>query len=84
MVVFGQSGCNRANMVVIEQGGCVSPMLLCSGKMVLLWLYTGKVVLFGQSGCIRSKWMYSGVSGCLRERWLYSDKLVELDQKRLY
>ena len=34
------------------------------------------MVLFGQSGFIRSKWMYSGVSGCLRERWLYSGKMV--------
>ena len=81
MVVFGQSGCTRAKMVVIEQGGCVSPMLLCSGKMVLLWLYTGKVVLFGQSVCIRSKWMSSGVSGCLRKRWLYSGKVVVFVKK---
>ena len=49
------------------------------------WLYSGKVVVFGQSccfrgksGCIRAKWLYLakvvvfGQSGCIRQKWLYS------------
>ena len=39
VVVFGQSGCIRANVVVL-------------GKK---WLYSGKVVVFGKSCCIRVK-----------------------------
>ena len=37
-------------------------------------LYSGKVVVIGQSGCIRAKvvvfgqkWLYSGKSGCIRQ-----------------
>ena len=39
MVVIGQHGCNRTKVVVF-------------GKKLL---HSGKVVLFGQSGCIRAK-----------------------------
>ena len=49
MVVFRQSGCNREK-------------LLFSDKVVVSWqewLYSGKVVVFGKSGCIRAKWLYS-------------------------
>ena len=56
MVVFGQNwlysgrnGCIREKMVVFEQ------KLLCSGK----------VAVFGQSGC---NWV----------KWLYSDKVIVL------
>ena len=52
------------------------------------WLYSGKVDVFGQSGCIRiktccsrAKWLYSDKTGCIREKalvfgkkWLYSAK----------
>ena len=40
-------------------------------------LYSGKVVVIGQNGCIRAKvvifgkkWLYSGKSGCIRQKWL--------------
>ena len=39
------------------------------------WLYSRKVVLFGQSNCIyeemlvfAQKWLYSGKSGCIRAK----------------
>ena len=59
MVVFGQSGCVRAKVVVIGQR----------------WLYSGKnccirakVVVFGQSGCICAKVVL------IEKKWLFSDK----------
>ena len=49
--------------------------------------FRAKVVVFGQGGCIRARWLYSGKvvvfgqSGCVREKvvvigqeWLYSEK----------
>ena len=40
-----------------------------------MWLNSGKVVVFWQSGCIRAKvvifgqkWLYSGKSGCIRAK----------------
>ena len=47
MVVFGQSGCIRAEVVVLVQKGCIWAM----------WMYFRKVVVFGE------KWLYSGKSG---------------------
>ena len=49
--------------------------------MVLLgqkWLYSGKVVLFGQSGCIRAKEV------ALVQKWFKSGKVVVFGQKLLY
>ena len=50
----GKIGYIRAKVVVFEQN----------------WLYSDKVVVFGESGCIRAKevvfgqkWLYSGKSG---------------------
>ena len=47
------------------------------------WLYSGKVVVDGQSGCIRGRWMYLRKSGSNRkkvvvvgQKWLYSGKVV--------
>ena len=34
------------------------------GKVVVF----GQKWLFGQSGCIRAKWLYSGKSGCIRAK----------------
>ena len=48
------------------------------------WLFSGKLVVFGQSGCIRAKvldfwqkWLYWDV-------WLYAEKVVVYGQKLLY
>ena len=65
MVVYGHCGCILAKIVVFGQFG-FNPSN---------WLYSGKVVEFGQkwllsgkSGCIRDK------SGCIRGNWLFSVK----------
>ena len=58
------------------------------------WFYSGKsgyirgkVVVFGQIGCIRQKWLQSGKTGSIREKvvlfgqeWLYSGKVVVFGQ----
>ena len=44
---------------------------LYSGKscfILAMWLFSGKVVVFGESGCIRAKWLYSGKSGSIQEK----------------
>ena len=38
--------------------------------------YLEKVVVFRQSGCIRTKVVVFGPSGCIRAKWLYSAKVV--------
>ena len=52
------------------------------------WLYSGKLVLFGQSVCIRAKalsyrqkWFYSGICGFIRAMGFYSGKVVVFGQK---
>ena len=57
----GKSGCIRANDVVLEQE----------------WLYSVKVVVFGQRGIIPQ-------SGCVRAKSLFSGKVVVFAQKLLY
>ena len=73
MVVFDQSGCLQAIVVVFGQ-----KWLYCgqSGCMLAKWLYLGK------SSCIRAKWLYLGKSGCIQAKWLYLG-VVELGQKWL-
>ena len=51
------------------------------GNILAKWLYSGKVVVYGQSGCIRAKvdvfgqkWLYFGKSSCIREKKFYSGK----------
>ena len=53
VVVFGQSGCIRAKVVVVGQNLLYSNKSGCNGA---------KVVVFGQ------KWLYSGKSGCIRAK----------------
>ena len=78
-------------MIVIEQ------KCLCLCKYVVFgrkWLYSGKVVVFGQGCCIRARLLYSGKvvvsgkGGCIRskvvvfgQKWLYSGKVVVFGQK---
>ena len=64
VVVFRQSGCNRAKSLLFGQK----------------WLYSGRVVVFGQkmvvfrqSGCIRAKMVVFG------QKWLYSGKVVAFE-----
>ena len=53
-------------------------------------LYSGKVVVFGQSGFVRAKWFYSGKmvlfgqSCCDREGRLFWGKVFVIGQELLY
>ena len=38
------------------------------------------MVVFGESGCIRAKWLYSDKSGCIQAKWLISAKVVVFGQ----
>ena len=71
-------------MVVLDQGGGFGSKVVVFGHM---WLCLGKsgcirakVVVFVQSGCLRSKWLLRGKvvvfghSGCIQARWLYLGK----------
>ena len=60
MVVVGQSGCIRANVVVFGQK----------------WLYSAKDVVFGQIGCIRAETYFSGSVVVYGQKWLNSQKSV--------
>ena len=51
-------------MVVFGKRGCIRAK----------WLYSGKVVVFGQSGCTRETAVVFEQSGCIRVKWLYSVK----------
>ena len=58
-----------------------------SGFNLAKWLYSRKVVVFGQSGCIRAKVVVLGQSGCIRAKvvligqmWFYSGKVVVFGQ----
>ena len=48
----GKSGCSRANVVLIR----------------LMLLFSGKEVVFGQRGCIRAMWFYSGKRGFIHSK----------------
>ena len=39
------------------------------------WLYSGKI------GCIRAKMVVFGQSGCIRIKWSYSGKVLVFGQK---
>ena len=56
-------------------------MWLYSGKVVVFgqnWLFSGKVVVFGKNCCIRAKWLYLGESGCIWENGCIRTILVYL------
>ena len=61
-------------MVVFGQNYCIPAN----------WLFLVKVVLFGKSGCIRAKMLYSNKSGCIRKKLLYSGKSGIIRLKWLY
>ena len=58
-------------MVVFGQSGCVWEE----------WLYSGKVVVFGQKGLFSGKMVVFGQSGCIWEEWLCSGKVVVFGRK---
>ena len=70
LLCSGKRGYTRANLVVFVQGGCIWAK----------WLFSCKVVLFGQGGCNRGKvnvlvqkWLYLPKC-CYRAEWLHSVK----------
>ena len=100
MVVFGQSDCIRAEVVVFllkwlysgkvdifGQGGCIRTKVVVFGQNCCV---RAKVVLFWQSGCIWEKVVILGHSGCIRAKWFYraewliSGKVIVFGQKWLY
>ena len=45
------------------------------------WLYSDKMVVFGQTGCIWARWLYLGKSGCYRVKVaVFGIKVVVLGQ----
>ena len=68
MLNSGKSGCIRAKVVVFGQKWLYSDEYLCiwakwlysdkSGFIWAKWFYCGKVVVFGQNGCIRAKCLF--------------------------
>ena len=58
MVVFGQKWLHSGK----------------SGFIQAKLLYSDKVVVFGQIGCIRAKWWYSVMVVVFGQKWLYSGK----------
>ena len=68
MVVFGKSGSILAKVVVFGQGSCIRAKWLYLGRVVVfehMWLYLDKVFVFGQ------KLLYFGKSCYIRSRWWY-------------
>ena len=49
-------------MVVFEQSGCVPAKVVLFGQK---WLYSVKVVVFGQIGCIRQNGCFRAINGCI-------------------
>ena len=59
--MFGQGGCILAKVVVMDQKW---------GICAKVGVFGTKVVVFGQSGCIRARWFYSGEVVVLGQKWL--------------
>ena len=78
---MGKSGCIRTKVVVFGQKWLYSGK---SGCIRSNWLYSDKVVAFGQGGCIWAKVVVFGKNGCIRAKWLYFGKVVVFGQKMLY
>ena len=74
-------------MVVYGQIGCIRAKCLYSCKVVELGqklFDSGKVVVFGQNGCIWAKVVVFVQSGCPRAKWLYLGKVVAFRQTLFY
>ena len=55
MVVFGLSVCIRPELLNSGKSGCNRAKMDVFGQKRL---FSDKVVVFWQSGCIRAKWLY--------------------------
>ena len=92
MVVFGQSSCIQAEVVVFVQKGLYSRKVFFIRAKVGVLVQSGciraKEVVIGESGCIRAKVVVFGKIGCSRgklialgQEWLYSERVVVFEQK---
>ena len=52
-------------MVLLVQSGCIWVKVVVFGQK---WLNSGKLVVSGQIGCVRERWLYLGKSGCYRAK----------------
>ena len=60
-VVFDMIGCIRAKLVLFGQIGCIPEIGCIWAKLVVFvqnWLYSIKLVAFGQNLCIRANWVF--------------------------
>ena len=48
------------------------------------WFYSDNVVVFGQSGSLREKWMYWDKSGCIRAKMVVFGQSGRIREKWLY
>ena len=60
MFVYEKKCHHLDEVVAFEHSACIGVKCLYSGKSCSIrayWLYYGKMVLFGQDGSIRAKWL---------------------------
>ena len=57
MVVFGKAVIFRQKWLYLVKSGCILINVVVLGQKDF---YSGKVVVFGQRGSVRAKWLYSG------------------------
>ena len=61
----GKSGYDQPKVVVFKQSGCIQAVVVAFGQGGFIrenWLYSCKMVLFGQN------WLFTGKSGCIRAK----------------
>ena len=73
MVEFGQMWSKRAKVVVFKK----------SRFILEFWLYSGKVVVFGQIGCVWAKVVVIGQKWLFSGKWLYLGKVGCIGAKML-
>ena len=68
MVVFGQNGCFPESGIIWAKVVVFRRKLLYSGKVVV---FVQKKLQLGKRGFIRAKMVVFGQSDCIRAKWLY-------------
>ena len=58
----GKSGCIQAKLVVFGQSGCIQDIVVLFGQSGCVW---EKVVIFEQMWLYSGRWLKSGKSGCI-------------------
>ena len=73
MVDFVQCRCIRLKWLYSGTSGCIRARGFIREKGVVFGQsggIPGRVLYSGKSGCILERWLYSGKSGCIRTKWL--------------